>query len=95
MQVVWAAAAAADRADIFEHISRDDPLAAIRMDEQFAEAAARLAMHPHLGKVGLITGTRELIPHPSYRLVYEHDNHVVWILALVHTAQLWPHRRPE
>ena len=63
---------------------------AIDMDERFSEAAAWLGTHPELGKPGLIAGTRELIPHESYRLVYEIQQDAVWILALVHTARLWP-----
>lgn len=94
MKVIWASAAEQDRADIIDYISQDNPLAAIRMDELFAEAADRLAEHPHLGKAGLISGTRELIPHESYRLVYEVQDNTVWILALVHTARMWPPRQP-
>ncbi len=94
MKVFWASAAAQDRSDIFDYISQDNPLAAIRMDELFAEAAGRLAEQPHHGKPGLIPGTRELIPHESYRLVYEVLDNAVWILAVVHTARMWPPRQP-
>ncbi len=94
MRIFWASAAEQDRADIVDYISQDNPLAAIRMDELFSEAAARLAGHPLLGKAGQIPGTRELIPHESYRLVYEVEDDAVWILALVHTVRLWPRRRP-
>lgn len=90
MKVFWAAAAEQDRADIIDYISQDSPLAAIRMDELFSQAAARLAEHPLLGRGGQIAGTRELIPHESYRLVYEVEGDAVWILTLVHTARLWP-----
>ena len=93
MRVFWATAAEQDRADIIDYIGQDNPLAAIRMDELFAKAAARLAEHPLLGRTGNIPGTRELIPHESYRLVYEVDGDTVWILALVHTARLWPLRQ--
>jgi plasmid stabilization system protein ParE len=60
------------------------------MDELFSEAAARLATYPKMGGTGKISGTRELIPHESYRLVYEIDGGTVWVLALVHTARQWP-----
>ena len=93
MRVFWATAAEQDRADIIDYIGQDNPLAAIRMDELFAKAAARLAEHPLLGRTGKIPGTRELIPRESYRLVYEVDGDTVWILALVHTARLWPLRQ--
>jgi len=55
--------------------------------------AARLADYPELGQQGKIPGTRELIPHASYRLVYEIDDDTVWILTLVHTAWQWPAMR--
>ncbi len=47
-----------------------------------------------MGRPGQIQETRELIPHESYRLVYEVQADTVWILALVHTARLWPPNRP-
>lgn len=49
--------------------------------------AARQADHPKLGQPGKIQGTRELIPHESYRLVYEISSETVWVLTLVHTAR--------
>ena len=94
MKVFWVSAAEQDRADIIDYISNDNPIAAVRLDERFAEAASRLADHPYLGKPGQIPGTRELIPHANYRLVYEVQGDAVWILALVHTARLWPPTRP-
>ena len=60
------------------------------MDELFSEAAASLADHPMLGRPGKISGTRELIPHESYRLVYEIDGETVWVLTVVHSARQWP-----
>jgi addiction module RelE/StbE family toxin len=88
--VVWTREAARDRADIWDDIAADNPGAAARMDLLFSRAAARLATHPRMGRAGKIAGTRELIPHRSYRLVYEIDGETVWVLALVHTARQWP-----
>ncbi len=92
MRVIWTPEAEQDRADIWDFIAADNPHAAARMDELFSDAAARLAEHPKLGKQGNISGTRELIPHASYRLVYEIEieRETVWVLALVHTARQWP-----
>jgi toxin ParE1/3/4 len=90
MRVFWASAAEQDRSDIIDYTGQGNPLAAIRMDELFAQWAARLAEHPLLGQAGLIPGTRELIPHEDYRLVYEVLSDTVWILALVQTARTWP-----
>lgn len=90
MRVIWTPEALQDRTDIWDYIAADNPRAAARMDELFSDAAARLADHPKLGRPGKIQGTRELIPHESYRLVYEIGSESVWMLALVHTARQWP-----
>ena len=90
MTVIWTPEAQQDRADIWDYIAAEDPRAAVRMDQRFSDAAAALVTHPRLGKPGKISGTHELIPHESYRLVYEIERDTVWILALVHTARPWP-----
>lgn len=82
-----------DRADVWDYIAADNPRAAARMDALFSDAAASLAEHPHLGRAGKIPGTRELIPHEHYRIVYEIERDTVWLLALVHTARQWPPAR--
>ena len=90
MNIIWTPEAERDRADILDFIADDNLKAAARMDELFGIAAARLGKHPHLGRPGLIHGTRELIPHENYRMVYEIRDEVVWILSLVHTSRQWP-----
>ena len=82
MKVIWTPKAEQDRADIWDYIAADNPGAAVRMDELFSDAAARLAAHPKMGKPGKIAGTRELIPHENYRLAYEIEGDTVWVLAL-------------
>lgn len=90
MKVVWTPEALQDRTDIWDTIAADSPTAAVRIDELFSNAAARLTQHPLLGKPGKVSGTRELIPHESYRLVYEVSGETVWILTLIHTSRRWP-----
>ncbi|WP_072294238.1 type II toxin-antitoxin system RelE/ParE family toxin [Nitrosovibrio sp. Nv17] len=90
MIVIWTTEAEQDRADIWDYIAADNPDAAVLMDELFGSAVARLAVHAEMGKTGRIPGTRELVPHRSYRLIYEIDRDTVWVLAEVHTARQWP-----
>lgn len=90
MKLAWTPEAVRDRLAIWEFIASDSPPAAVRMDELFSAAAALLETQPRAGRPGLVTGTRELIPHESYRLVYEIQEGRVWVLALVHTSRRWP-----
>lgn len=93
MRVIWTPEAQQDRADVWDYIAADDPRAAARMDTLFSDAAASLVEHPMLGQAGRIPGTRELIPHENYRLVYEIERETVWVLVLIHTARQWPPAR--
>ncbi len=93
MKVIWTPQAEQDRDEIWLHIAAENPTAAVRLDELFSDAATRLADHPKLGRPGKISGTRELIPHENYRLVYEIAAEVLWILTVVHTARQWPPSR--
>jgi addiction module RelE/StbE family toxin len=90
LRVRWSEEADRDRTEIVRYIWADNPNAAERMDVLFDAAANRLADFPRLGREGAIPGTREFIPHPSYRLVYEIADSEVIIHALVHTARQWP-----
>ena len=79
-----------DRPEIRASVAADNPAAAARLDGLFAAAARNLAAFPHLGRAGKLPGTREIMPHESYRLVYEVREDLVWILAIIHTARRWP-----
>ena len=90
MKVRWTPEAEADRAAIWDYLVARDPHAAVRIDRLFSEAAASLADFPMIGHEGEVEGTRELTPHPSYRLVYGVAADTVWILVLIHTRRQWP-----
>ena len=90
MKVRWTYDAEQDRDSVWDYISADNPKAGVRMDALFTDATAILADFPTAGYSGRVPGTRELIPHESYRLVYEIAGDTVWVLALIHTARQWP-----
>ena len=87
-----------DRTAIWDYLTERNPQAAAEMDERFSESAALLTEQPLMGVPGKIVGTRELIPHELYRLVYEldEDTDTVWIVTLIHTARwCWPPVSPD
>jgi len=90
MKIAWTREAAQDRADIWDYLHTVNPKAAIDMDNRFSEAISHLAKYPERGPAGIVPGTREPIPHQSYRVVYEQGPDAIWILALVHTSRQWP-----
>lgn len=90
MKLFWTPEAIRDRNDIYDYIESDNPAAALALDELFAHKAAQLINHPHTGRLGRIAGTRELVVHPSYLLVYDIAGNLVRVLNVVHAARQWP-----
>lgn len=86
----WNRSAAADRRKITEYIAANDPLAALSLDALFERKAADLSDHPGMGRHGRAEGTRELVVHKNYILVYRFTDTTVRILRVLHAAQQWP-----
>jgi len=93
MELFWTPEAIQDRNDIYEFIEADNPAAALALDELLAEKAGRLVDHPGLGKPGRAPGTRELVAHQNYILVYDTAGDLVRVLRVLHAARQWPPSR--
>lgn len=93
MKLVWTRPAREDRQAIREYIAADNPSAALDLDELLSEKAARLVDHPGLGRPGRVQGTRELVAHKNYILIYDLAGDLVRVLRLLHAARQWPPAR--
>ncbi|QIM16764.1 type II toxin-antitoxin system RelE/ParE family toxin [Leucobacter insecticola] len=90
MRLLWSAEARADRIAIWDYLAAENPAAAIRVDQAFADALEHLCGNPLLGRPGLVRGTRDLFPVGHYRIVYEVVDDTISVLAITHTSRLWP-----
>ncbi|MCZ8391833.1 type II toxin-antitoxin system RelE/ParE family toxin [Achromobacter xylosoxidans] len=86
----WTPEAIRDREAIYDFIEADNPAAALMLDELLEEEAGRLIDHPGLGRPGRVAGTRELVAHPNYLLIYDVTNDLVRMLRVLHAARQWP-----
>jgi toxin ParE1/3/4 len=90
VRLVWTRLANADRQKIREYIAQDNPAAALALDELFSEKTKRLVDHPNLGRPGRVAGTRELIAHQNYILVYDIVGDQVRLLRVLHASRQYP-----
>lgn len=90
MNVVIRAKAAEDLAGIFTWIARDNPPAAAETVRRIRQRIGRLVTPglAHMGRPGLVPGTRELVEAP-YMIVYEvhEERDELVVLAILHGAQ--------
>jgi toxin ParE1/3/4 len=90
LKLVWKQFALNDRERIMDHIAQDNPQAALDLDELFEQKADRLIEHPELHRAGRKSGTREMVVHPNYIVIYRVLSGKIEILRVKHTAQQWP-----
>lgn len=91
MRVRWTIPAARDLEAIEDYIARDDPAAAFRVATTIRERTGLLADHPHLGRPGRVSGTREfVITGTPYIIAYAVEDTHIAILRVMHGAQKWP-----
>ena len=90
MKLVWTRPAAADRREIRAYIAEHNLAAALALDELFSERASQLIDHPSIGRPGRVAGTRELVVHQHYILVYEVAGDLVRVLRVLHAVRQWP-----
>jgi toxin ParE1/3/4 len=90
MKVVVREAAARDLDDILDWVSRDNPRAAAELVRRILARIDRLRILglSHVGRPGLVKGTRELVEAP-YIIVYIVDEPAdeITVLAIVHGAR--------
>lgn len=90
MKVIFDEEALDDLQRIFDWIAQDNPTAAARLIARIFDKAERLAPPElsHMGRPGLVEGTRELLEGP-YIIVYRVDDNrgEIVIVSVVHGAR--------
>jgi len=88
--VEWRESARTDLLSIVDYISDDNPEAAQKLVAEIVDKASRLAENPKLYQAGRVPGTREMLVHRSYIIVYAENEQLITILRVLHAAQNWP-----
>ena len=89
--VKWQPTAAEDLEEIIDYIAERNPVAAYELEDHILKSAESLAEQPYKGRGGRVAGTRELLVHPNYWLVYEISD-LIKITNVVHTRKLYPYQ---
>ena len=89
-RVACAEDARSDLRSILAFIAGRNPDASEAMNNLFEAAADRLARSPMAGRPGRRAGTREMVVHPHYILVYRVEEKLVRIVNVLHTSRQYP-----
>ena len=90
LPVFWRASARANFASIIRFIANESPLAAHRMRALIENSVLPAAEHPYLYRTGKVPGTREIIAHPNYIVIYRVTAERIEIVNVLHARQEYP-----
>jgi toxin ParE1/3/4 len=89
-RIEWKKQAYNDLLAIAEYIAQDSPDSADKLVDDIEAKVERLREHPTLYRAGRKRGTRELVAHENYLVIYRVKEETVEILRVKHAAQQWP-----
>ncbi|MEZ1319354.1 type II toxin-antitoxin system RelE/ParE family toxin [Pseudomonas fluorescens] len=89
MRIEWRPEARADLKQLINYIADRNLPAAIELNQAIHAAASTVSKHPHLYRTGRVRGTREIVAHANYLLVYRVTDQIE-ILNVLHARQEYP-----
>mgnify|MGYP003641520470 FL=1 len=89
LAIHWYDEAIEDLVGIVAYIAERDPQAAQRLRERIEAALGLVAEQPYMHKVGRVAGTREIVAHPNYVVVYLVTDRIE-VAAVLHARQEYP-----
>lgn len=90
LPIAWSAAALDDLDNIIDYIADHDAQAAIAMHNLIESSVLPASDYPYLYKPGRVPGTREIVAHPNYIIVYEVRADHIQVMAVLHARQEYP-----
>ena len=90
LPVFWRASARDNLASIIRFIANDRPSAARHMRLLIEASVLPATEHPYLFRPGRIPGTREIIAHPNYIVVYQVMAERIEVVSVLHARQEYP-----
>jgi plasmid stabilization system protein ParE len=90
LKIAWSPLALADREAIFNFAVASSTRRAIVWDERISASVRRLRHFPNLGRVGRVSGTRELVVESTPLILVYRSGEGVRIERELHGSRRWP-----
>jgi toxin ParE1/3/4 len=90
LPIIWRQRATDKLAAIVEYIAERNPDAAALIKAQISPAVLPAAGHPYLFRRGRVPGTREIVAHRNYIVVYRVTASSIDMINVVHAARDYP-----
>ena len=90
LTLIWSPSAFDQLEAISTYIAQFNESAAIALRHRIEDAVLPALSHPYAFRAGRIKGTREIVAHPNYIVVYRVAADHVEVLGVMHSHQEYP-----
>lgn len=90
LPLIWSEEALNQLRQMTTYIAQFDETAAFAMRRRIEQSVLPACSYPELFRRGRIKGTREVVAHPNYIVVYTHRDGAIFVLSVLHARQKYP-----
>jgi toxin ParE1/3/4 len=90
LPIVWSEAALNDLNGIVAFIAPHSFDAAMQLQDRIEDSVKPTANYPYLFRAGRVEGTREIVAHPNYVVVYRVLVDMILVTSVLHARQEYP-----
>jgi toxin ParE1/3/4 len=90
LPLIWKLEARREFLDLIRYIAERSPQAARDMRRRIQASTLPAAEHPFLFREGRVPGTREIVAHPNYIVVYRVRSEWIEIVSVLHAREQYP-----
>lgn len=90
LSVRWLAKARDNLSSIIAYVAERNELAASELLAEIERTTSQLPQHPYLYRPGRVVGTREIVVHSNYLVVYRIGPAAIEIVTVLHARQQYP-----
>lgn len=90
LPIQWRPQARKSLVQIVRYIAEHNLIAAHNMRQRIEDSVLPLSEHPYLFRPGRVPGTREIVAHPSYIVIYRVKAECVEVVDVVHSSRQYP-----
>jgi toxin ParE1/3/4 len=90
LDLIWETDARSQLGDALAYISKFNQAAAFRLKALIDERLEQTRSFPAVGRLGRVKGTRELIVHPNYVVIYQVTGTAIDVIRVLHARQRYP-----
>ena len=93
LKIIWSVRSREQVNDLIAYIAEHDIQAALNLRKRLEEVVLPLAEHPYMFRPGRVPGTREIVAHANYLIIYRVLSDEIDITAVVHARHEYPRKK--